>query len=62
MDGHWHHDHQKTDLQVSKKGVFYSCKGLKMDKEGSRGEGSDIRSVLMKMLYVYVSSHMCAHI
>jgi hypothetical protein len=35
VDGHSHHDHQKRDLQVSKK-------GLKTGKEGSRGEGNDI--------------------
>jgi hypothetical protein len=62
VDGNSHHDHKKRDLQVSKKGGFYSCKGLKMGKEGSRGEGSDIRSVLMKMQYIYISSHMCARI
>jgi hypothetical protein len=64
VDGHLHHDHQKRDLQVSKKEVFYSCKGLKMGKEGSRGEGSVKRSVLMKMLciYVHIVAHVCSHL
>jgi hypothetical protein len=41
VDGHSHHDHQKRDLQVSKKGVVHLCKGLKAGKEGSRGGGID---------------------
>ncbi len=36
------------------------CKGLKVGKEGSRGEGLVSRAVFMKVLYVYVSLHMCA--
>ncbi len=64
MDGHLHHDHQKRDLQVSKKGVFYSCKGLKMGKEGSRGEGSDIRLVLMNenAVHLCIVAHVCSHL
>jgi hypothetical protein len=62
VDGHSLHDYQKRDLQVSKKGVVHSCKGLKMGKEGSRGEGLSKRTVFMKVLCVYVSLHMCARI
>ncbi len=61
VNGNSHHDHQKSDLQVSKKG-WYLCKGLKMGKEGSRWEGLANRVVFIKMLYVYLSLHMCARI
>jgi hypothetical protein len=39
VDGHSHHDHQKRDLQVSKKGMVHSFKGLKMGKEEAGGRG-----------------------
>jgi hypothetical protein len=38
VDGHSHHDHQKRDLQVSRKGVVDSCKGDKLGREGSKGD------------------------
>ncbi len=59
MDGYSHQDHQKRDLQVSKKGVVYSCKGLKTGKEGSKGEGLVKRAVYMKVLYIYVHIIAC---
>jgi hypothetical protein len=37
VDGHSHHDHQKGNLQVSKKGWFIYARGLKAGKEGSGG-------------------------
>jgi hypothetical protein len=56
VDGHLHHDHQRKDLQVSKKGWFIYARGL----EQANGEGLASRAIFMKMLYVYVSLHMCA--
>jgi hypothetical protein len=62
VDGHSHHDHQKEDIRVSKKGWFIYAKGLKVGKEGSRGEGLASRALFMEVLFVYVSLHMCARI
>jgi hypothetical protein len=62
VNGHLHHDHQKGDLQVSKTGWFIYAKGLKVGKEGSRGEGLASRALFMEVLYVYVSLHTCARI
>ncbi len=36
------------------------CKGLKVGKEGSRGEGLVSRAVFMKVLYV--TAHVCLHL
>ncbi len=56
MDGYSHHDHQKKDLQVSRKGLVDSCKGVKkIGKEGSKGGGGPAkRAVFMKVLYIYI--------
>jgi hypothetical protein len=59
VDGHLHHDHQKRDLQVSRKGVVDSCKGDKIGKEGSKG-GSAKRTASLEVLvriHIFVS-HM----
>jgi hypothetical protein len=58
VDGYSHHDHQKWDLQVSRKGVGYSCKGLKIGKEGSK-RGVDQKSSIHESavhIYIYVAN------
>ncbi len=61
MFGHSHHDHQKRDLQVSKRGGSFTQGDWKQAKEGSSGGGGlASRAIFMKVLYVYVSLHMCA--
>jgi hypothetical protein len=62
VDGHTHHDHQKRNLQVSKKGVGHSMHGVEDGQKESRGEGLFKTAVFMKVLYIFVSLHMCAHI
>ncbi len=58
MDGHSHHDHQKRDLQVSRKGVVDLCKGVVIGKEGSKGSQLKEQHFL-KCLYVYMYCFTC---
>jgi hypothetical protein len=59
VDGYLHNDHLKRDLQVSRKGVVDSCKGVKIGKEGSKG-GSAKKAEFMKVLvHIYILLHMC---
>ncbi len=55
MDENWHHDHQKRDLQVSRKGVVDPCKGENWQR-GKQG-GLAKRTASLKVLvcvYVYI--------
>ncbi len=52
----------KRGSPSKKKGVVYYAKGLKAGKEGSRGGGMASRAIFVKVLYVFVSLHMCARI
>ncbi len=61
MDGHSHHDHQKRDLQVSRKGVVDSCKGVENGQRGKGKGGSAKRAVHVKVLactYIYIVSRV----
>jgi hypothetical protein len=53
MDGRSHHNHQKRDLQVSRKGWLTRARGIKANKDGSKREL--IREmILLKCSYVYM--------
>jgi hypothetical protein len=60
VNGHSHHNHQKRDLQVSKKGWFIYARGLEAGNRGKQGGGVGQQSDIHVLLYVYVSLHMCA--
>jgi hypothetical protein len=63
VDGHSHHDHLKRDLQVSKKGVGCSCKGLeKIGKEGSRGGAGQKRDVYGSAVHICIIAGVCSHL
>ncbi len=53
VDGHLHHDHQKGDFQVSKKGVSLH-KGTGSGQKGEQGGGLTSRTIFMKCCkYMY---------
>ncbi len=52
-----HHDHKKSDLQVSKRGSYHTREA---GKEGNKGDWIIRR--YYEMLYVCVPLHMCAPI
>ncbi len=54
VDGYSYHDHQKRDLQVSRKRVVGSWRGLERDKGGGEKEGLVKERVLWECLYLYV--------
>ncbi len=55
MDGHSHHDHQKRDLQVSKKGLIRSERrgGKEVNQRGKQGVSS--REIALQV-------HLCVYI
>ncbi len=59
VDGYSHHDHQKGDFQVSKRGSLL-CKGS--GQKGEQGEGLDKRTIFIKcctyMYHAHVSPHL----
>jgi hypothetical protein len=50
VDGHSHHDNQKRDFQVSKKGWFITQGNGKGAQKGSKGEGLVSRTIFIKVL------------
>jgi hypothetical protein len=61
VDGYSHHNHQKSDLQVSQKGRLIYAMGLKVGKEGSRERDWSVCDIHERAVQ-YVSLHMCARI
>ncbi len=63
VDGHLHHDHQKRDLQVSKKGWFIYARGLKAGRrgkqEGGIGQQNDIHE---SVVCICITAHECSHL
>ncbi len=63
VDGHSHQDHQKRDLQVSKKGWFIYARGLEVGKRGKQGAGvgqqSDIHESAVR---ICITAHVCSHL
>ncbi len=63
VDGHSHHDHQKRDLQVSKKGWFIYARGLEAGKKGKQGGGDwpadDIHESAVRL---YITAYVCLHL
>ncbi len=56
MDGYSHHDHQKRDLQVSRKGVIDSWEELETGEEGSKrgiSQGDSIIEMLVLRFALY---------
>jgi hypothetical protein len=63
-DGHSHHDHQKWDLQVSKKGWFICARGLIAGKRGKQvggggGQQSDIHESAVR---ICITAQVCSHL
>ncbi len=59
MDGFSHHDHQKRDLQVSRKGVIDSWKGVNIGKrEAKRGGQLNGQHHESACTYKYVVTHV----
>jgi hypothetical protein len=64
VDGNSHHNHQRRDLQVSKKGWFIYARGLEAGQKreaggGGVGQQSDIHE---SAVHICITAHVCSHL
>ncbi len=62
VDGHFYHDHQKRDLQVSKKGWFIYARGLEAGKRGKRGGIGQQSDIHENAGHICITAHVCLHL
>jgi hypothetical protein len=63
VDGYSHHDYHKRDLQVSRKGVIDSWRGLKMGKRGKQ-KGGQLNGQCYESAcaYICIVTHVYLHL
>jgi hypothetical protein len=59
VDGNSHHDHQKRDLQVSKRGGSLYKEMGSGQKKGVKGRGLASRAIFMKCCMYMYPAHVC---